>query len=54
MVIDGTTYMTGHTKEYVKVAVSGRIDEKNSFVKGVLKEFLTYDIIYLAENNKLG
>ena len=54
VVIDGTTYMTGHTKEYVKVAVSGRIDEKNSFVKGVLKEFLTDDIIYLAENNKLG
>lgn len=54
VVINGTTYMTGHTKEYVKVAVSGRIDEKNSFVKGVLKEFLTDDIIYLAENNKLG
>ena len=54
VVIDGTTYMTGHTKEYVNVAVSGRIDEKNSFVKGVLKEFLTDDIIYLAENNKLG
>ena len=54
VVIDGTTYMTGHTKEYVKAAVSGRIDEKNSFVKGVLKEFLTDDIIYLAENNKLG
>ena len=54
VVIDGTTYMTGHTKEYVKVAVSGRIDGKNSFVKGVLKEFLTDDIIYLAENNKLG
>lgn len=56
--INGERYMIGHTKEYVKAAIP--FDEsrpelgKNCFVKGVLKEFLTEEIIYLAENSKLG
>ena len=56
--INGKSYMVGHTKEYVKAAVP--CDEtrenagKNTMVTGVLKEFLTDDIIYLAENMKLG
>ncbi len=55
--INGKSYMVGHTKEYVKAAVP--CDEtrenagKNTMVTGVLKEFLTDDIIYLAENMKL-
>lgn len=56
--INGTSYMIGHTREYVKAAVPMGTDNnrirKNSFVTGVLKEFLTDDIIYLAENDKLG
>lgn len=56
--INGMKYMVGHTKEYVKAAVpfgeNGKHAGKNCFVTGVLKEFLTDDIIYLAENEKLG
>lgn len=58
VMIGGETYMIGHTKEYVKVAVP--FDKtrpeigKNCFVKGVLLDFLTEEIITLAENTKLG
>ena len=51
--IDGKLYMIGHTKEYVKVVVP--YDEnrpelaKNCFVTGTMKEFLTDEVIYLAE-----
>lgn len=50
--INGEQYMIGHTKEYVKVVVP--FDEnrpelaKNSFVTGVMKEFLTDEVIKLA------
>ena len=58
VVIDGRTYMVGHTKEYVKAAVSfdGNRPEigKNHFISGILEDFLTDEIIYLAENRKLG
>ena len=58
VVINGKKYMVGHTKEYVKAAVpmaeEGADSGKNTFARGVLKEFLTDDIIYLAENGKLG
>ncbi len=51
--IDGKQYMIGHTKEYVKAVVpfdASRPDlAKNCFVKGILKEFLTDEVIYLAE-----
>ena len=50
--INGEQYMIGHTKEYVKVVVP--LDEtrpeiaKNNFVTGVMKEFLTDEVIKLA------
>lgn len=50
-------YMLGHTREYVKAAVpmkEGEKPRKNVFVCGILKEFMTDDIIYLAENEILG
>jgi len=53
----GKTYMIGHTKEYVKAALPFDANRpeigKNCFVKGVLCDFLTEDIITLAENAKL-
>ena len=58
VVIGGRTYMVGHTKEYVKAAVplDGNRPEigKNHFISGRLEDFLTDEIIYLAENRKLG
>ena len=51
--IGGARYMVGHTKEYVKAAVP-EAGGKNCFVRGGLKEFLTDEIIYLAENPDLG
>ena len=54
----GKKYMIGHTKEYVKAAIP--FDEnrpeigKNRFVRGILSDFLTDEIITLAENAKLG
>lgn len=56
--INGKRYMIGHTREYVKAVVP--LDEnrpeiaKNCFVTGIMKEFLTDEVIYLAENRKLG
>lgn len=53
----GKKYMIGYTKEYVKAAIP--FDEnrpevgKNCFVKGILCDFLTDEIITLAENAKL-
>lgn len=58
MQVGDCRYMMGHTKEYVKAAVplEGREAAalKNMTVSGILKEFLTDEIIYLAENPKLG
>ncbi len=51
--IGGKRYMIGHTKEYVKVVVPYEENRpeiaKNCFVKGIMKEFLTDEVIYLAE-----
>ena len=47
--IGGARYMVGHVKAAVPEAGG-----KNCFVRGVLKEFLTDEIIYLAENPDLG
>lgn len=51
--IDGTTYMIGHTKEYIKVAVPFREGLKNTFIKGKLKKMLTAEILYLEEERGL-
>ena len=57
-VIGGQTYMIGHTNEYVKGAVPIKEGEaaglKNTFYTGTLKNFLTDEIIFLAESKKLG
>ena len=50
--INGEQYMIGHTKEYVKVVVPFDGDRpelaKNCFVTGIMKEFLTDEVIKLA------
>lgn len=57
VVINGKQYMIGHTKEYVKAVVpfdENRPDlAKNCFVTGIMKEFLTDEVIYLAEKQKV-
>ena len=48
-VLNGRTYFTGYTKEYVKVAVETAEDLTNRFVTGILKEQLTEDVYLLVE-----
>lgn len=54
----GRCFMAGYTREYVRAAVPldeiRQKDAKNCFVSGIMKEFLTDDLIYLAENASLG
>ena len=45
--IDGKLYMTGHTKEYVQVALETTEDLSNRMVKGAVSGFLTDDILLL-------
>ena len=45
--ISGKFYMTGHTKEYVQVAVETTDDLSNRMVKGSVAGFLTDDILLL-------
>ena len=47
MVIDGTEYLTGYTREYVKAAVLQNAEKKGSTVKGILKRMLTAEIVML-------
>ena len=48
-----STYYTGYTKEYVKAAIrlDGRDPKalKNTFVSGILGDFLTEEILLLNE-----
>lgn len=46
--IDGRTYLTGHTKEYVKAAVPFREGMKGSMVCGTMESMLTGEIVYLV------
>lgn len=48
-VINGTEYLIGHTKEYVKAAILWDETKKGQMVTGMLKEMLT-DEILLLEN----
>lgn len=48
VVIDGTAYMIGHTKEYVKVVVPYEEHLKNTMVEGVLERMLTDEIAVLG------
>ena len=51
--INDEIYMTGYTKEYVKAAIrlDGRDPKalKNTFVSGILGDFLTEEILLLNE-----
>ena len=42
--VDGVTYLTGYTKEYVKVAYPAEIGARNMLVRGQLVEMLTDEI----------
>lgn len=46
---NGKTYLTGYTKEYVKVACETAMDKTNQFVQGVLQGQLTEDIYLMVE-----
>jgi threonylcarbamoyladenosine tRNA methylthiotransferase MtaB len=47
LVLDGTTYMTGYTKEYVRAAIPVRGDEnlQGRVLSGVLTDFLTPELL---------
>lgn len=47
--IEGTPYMLGHTREYVKAAVLFREGLKNVTLTGRLSKMLTNEILYLEE-----
>ncbi|WP_125144044.1 tRNA (N(6)-L-threonylcarbamoyladenosine(37)-C(2))-methylthiotransferase MtaB [Clostridium transplantifaecale] len=49
VIIEGDTYMMGHTRQYVKAAVPFREGLKNATVKGILKGKLTDEILLLEE-----
>ena len=46
--IDGTTYFTGYTREYVKVAVKSEEPLENKMIKVKIKENYNHEIL-LAE-----
>ena len=45
MEIDGVTYWTGFTKEYIRVAISSEKNLANQIVVGELKEFVSDEVI---------
>ena len=47
--MDGKTYFTGYTKEYVKVAFETEKNRTNQFVTGKIKGKLKDDIYLLVE-----
>ena len=49
LVVDGKTYFTGYTKEYVKVAFETEKNMANQFVTGKIKGKLKDDIYLLVE-----
>lgn len=49
MIVDGTEYLIGHTKEYVKAAVLWDESLKGKMVTGVLKGMLTDEVALLEE-----
>ncbi len=49
LVVEGKTYFTGYTKEYVKVAFETEENMTNQFVKGKIRGRLTDDIYLLVE-----
>lgn len=49
LVVDGKTYFTGYTKEYVKVAFETEKNMANQFVTGKIKGKLKDDIYLLVD-----
>ncbi len=47
--MEGKTYFTGFTKEYVKVVVEAKNHQANTFVKGRLKEALSEELYLMVE-----
>ena len=47
-IMDGVSYMVGHTKEYVKVAVRTKEDLSNVLMQGIADEMLTDDILLVV------
>ena len=45
--VDGVTYLTGYTKEYVKVAYPAEIGARNMLVRGQLVEMLSDEILLM-------
>lgn len=45
--LNGKTYWTGFTKEYIRVAFEAEEDCSNRIVSGVIKEFLTEEVMLL-------
>ena len=45
--INGSDYMTGYTKEYVKCGIKGEEFKDNTFVTGKILEFLSDDVMIL-------
>lgn len=46
MEIEGKSYLTGHTKEYVKVAVKAQGQRPNTLVDHVPEKMLTEEILF--------
>ena len=44
---EGETYLTGYTKEYVRVAVKKKDQKPNTLVKGRVLGFLTPELLYM-------
>jgi len=51
-VINGRTYMVGHTKEYVQAAVETDEDMPNHIITGMADSFLTEDILLLKFSDR--
>lgn len=49
LILNGKSYFTGYTREYVRVAVETEENLTNRFVKGKIKEQLIEDIYLLVE-----
>lgn len=49
LIVNGKSYFTGYTREYVRVAVETEENLTNRFVKGKIKEQLIEDIYLLVE-----
>ena len=51
--IDGKTYMIGHTPEYIQAAFETEEDLSNQVIEGTATEFLTDEILLLSERSQI-